>query len=94
MSNDQMINFSFSEMTTDQLNSEYNDPFSMTGAMPSSPPPELFSFLNNNGSNENAMWDDMIDPNGHSAYPDPEGLTVTATNTQPLRKSPRKQRAN
>ncbi|EXJ84543.1 hypothetical protein A1O3_05212 [Capronia epimyces CBS 606.96] len=97
MSNEQLVNFSFSELTTDQLHSDCNDPFHANVTMPSSPPPGLFSFLD---THEHALWDGMLSVNGtphdgQPTYPDPdtEGLTGTTKLSHLLRRSPRKPHA-
>ncbi|KAL2438721.1 hypothetical protein ABEF95_013318 [Exophiala dermatitidis] len=92
ISHDQLLNFSFSELTTDPLNSDCPDPFATQGTMPSSPPPGLFNFLD---TNEHALWDEIIaaDANphdGHSTYPDPD-TAAGAKMSHPRRRSPRKQ---
>jgi hypothetical protein len=93
ISSDQLINFNFSELTTDHLNSEFNDPFTTHSTMPSSPPAGYFDFLENEETEMAAIWEDMIDSNAttdaqESSYPDPESLGVKCQ--QPLRRSPRK----
>lgn len=95
MSEQQMINFSFSELTTDHLNSDCNDPFIANSTMPSSPPPGLFSYLD---TDEHVLWDDMISMEGlphdeHSGYPDPNhaGSAGRTKLAHPPRRSPRKQ---
>lgn len=93
MASDQLINFNFSEMTTDQLNSDFNDPFA-NGVMPSSPPPGLFSHLHDEmGMNIDAIWDNLVDADGahQSSYPDPEALAVKTASPQGVRRSPRRQ---
>jgi hypothetical protein len=92
ISSDQLINFNFSELTTDHLNSEFNDPFATHSAMPSSPPAGYFDFLQNEATDMAAIWEDMIDPSAtdeqDSTYPDPEASG--AKPPQHLRRSPRK----
>jgi hypothetical protein len=91
MSGDQLINFSFSELTTDHLNSDFADPFATTATMPSSPPASLFNFLDTERTDMDDMWEDMIDVNGGHSYPDPEASALT-TSAQSIRRSPRNQR--
>ena len=98
MSSDQLLHFQVSEMTTDQLNSEFNEPFMATSTMPSSPP-GLFAFFEVDQDDLSTMWDEMIDTNATdqgqtSAFGD-TGLAVAskATDSQP-RRSPRKQGVN
>ena len=97
MSGNPLMNFTFSEMTTDQLTSDMIDPFANNAIPPSSPPGGLFGYLDNAAMDEsvNAMWDSLLDsdaiaPAGHSVYPDPEG-SVPGAHT--LRRSPRRQKA-
>ncbi|OAL33257.1 hypothetical protein AYO20_07419 [Fonsecaea nubica] len=99
ISGDQLLNFSFSEMTTDQLTSDLIDPFTNT-AMTSSPPPGFFSYFDTadveNGVN--SMWESLVDVNaayqsGQSAYPDPETLAIPRAVPQGVRRSPRRQNA-
>ena len=94
LSSDQLINFNLSEMTTDQLNSEFNDPFNTNSTLPSSPPAGLFTFLDTENGDMSAMWDEMIDTTGgdQAAYPDPTATGIKANSGQP-RRSPRKQQA-
>ncbi|KAK5060141.1 hypothetical protein LTR84_010025 [Exophiala bonariae] len=95
MSNDQLLNFQVSEMTTDQLNSEFNEPFMATSTMPSSPP-GLFAYFDVGGDDLSTMWDEMIDTNATdqgqtSIFGDAaQAVTPKATDGQP-RRSPRKQ---
>jgi hypothetical protein len=92
MTSDQLLNFNFSEMTTDQLTSDYIDPFVNNTAMPSSPPAGLFSYLETNDTTMDDMWNEIIEADaGHSSYPDPEAAEMT-NSVQPLRRSPRQQR--
>ncbi|KAJ9501343.1 hypothetical protein H2202_003137 [Exophiala xenobiotica] len=91
MSGDQLLNFSFSELTTDHLNSDFADPFATTATMPSSPPAGLFNFLDTERTDMDDMWEDMIDVNGGHSYPDPEASALT-TSAQSIRRSPRNQR--
>jgi len=92
ISHDQMINFNFSELTTDQLTSDFHDPFATHANMTSSPPAGLFNFLDPSDAAVSMMWDDMIDVDAvQSAYDEPEALAATAS-PPPLRRSPRPQR--
>lgn len=98
MSSDQLINFHFSEMTTDQLNSDLHDAFA-TSAMPSSPPAGLFSYLDTHEveAGMDAIWGNLVRENatsidGHSSYPDPEALAGAGLSSQGTRKSPRRQK--
>ncbi|KIW33669.1 uncharacterized protein PV07_00499 [Cladophialophora immunda] len=99
ISGDQLMNFAFSEMTTDQLTSDLIDPFTNT-AMTSSPPGGFFGYLDTTDMENgiNSMWESLVDVNAayhssQSAYPDPEALTVPGTAAQGVRRSPRKQNA-
>ncbi|KIX04460.1 uncharacterized protein Z518_05328 [Rhinocladiella mackenziei CBS 650.93] len=97
MSGEQLINFNFSAMTTDQMDSDLIDPFTTNATMPSSPPAGIFGFLDTNDKAMGTMWDGIIDANaaqhhGQSSYPNPEALGVVAPSAQPLRRSPRKRK--
>lgn len=99
MSSDQLLNFHVSEMTTDQLNSEFNEPFMATSTLPSSPPAGLFAYFDVDGDDISTMWDEMIDTNatdqGHTSnFADTApNATVNAITGTP-RRSPRRQGAN
>ncbi len=95
MSSDQLLNFNFSEVTTDQLTSDYVDPFVNNAPMPSSPPAGLFSYLDpHHDTTMEAMWDEIIEADaGESSYRDPEAAEMNHS-TQPLRRSPRRQRVS
>lgn len=88
MSHDHLVNFNFSELTTDHLNSDFADPFATHTTMPSSPPADFFNFIDANATSVNEMWDEMIDADAGQAYIDPN-MTASATT---LRRSPRRQR--
>ncbi|KIW90715.1 uncharacterized protein Z519_08498 [Cladophialophora bantiana CBS 173.52] len=99
MSGDQLMNFAFSEMTTDQLTSDLIDPFTTT-TMTSSPPTGFFGYLDTTEMDNgvSSMWESLVDANvayhtGQSAYPDPEASTVAGTAVQGVRRSPRRQNA-
>lgn len=99
MAGDQLVNFGFSEMTTDQLTSDMIDPFT-NSAMPSSPPANLFKYLDaiEMDDNANVTWDSILNPNttesmGHSTYPDPDSLAAVDIEAHALRRSPRRQQA-
>ena len=99
MTGDQLINFGFSEMTTDRLTSDMIDPFT-NSAMPSSPPTGFFAYLDPTELDDsvNAMWDHLVEVNAtqpaeQSTYPDPEGLAIADTGAHALRRSPRRQKA-
>lgn len=92
ISHDQLINFNFSELTTDHLTSDFHDPFAPHTTMTSSPPAGLFNFLDPSDAAVSLMWDDMIEADAaESSYEDPEALAMS-TSIQPLRRSPRQQR--
>jgi hypothetical protein len=98
ISSDQLLNFNISEMTTDQLNSEFNDPFMATSTLPSSPPPGLFTYFDVDGEDISTMWDEMIDTNATdqgqpSTFPDTEAPAALKTMAGQPRRSPRKQAA-
>ncbi|OAP62985.1 hypothetical protein AYL99_02212 [Fonsecaea erecta] len=98
-SGDQLMNFAFSEMTTDQLTSDLLDPF-INPAMTSSPPTGFFGYFDTTDMDNgvNSMWENLVDVDaayhpGQSTYPDPEALTAPGTVAQGVRRSPRKQNA-
>jgi hypothetical protein len=98
MSADPMLQLNFSEFTTDQMNSDFNDDvFNTDMTFPSSPPPSFFHLPSHDDAHE-AMWSEMgIVPAeteaNHFAYPDPaeSALNEPAT-SKTLRRSPRKKR--
>lgn len=49
----------FSELTTDQINNPFNDAFSTDMAMPSSPPPGFFDFLDVKPNDMEGLWNEM-----------------------------------
>ncbi|EXJ94256.1 hypothetical protein A1O1_02649 [Capronia coronata CBS 617.96] len=94
VSHEQLLNFNFSELTTDHLNSDCPDPFHANATMPSSPPPGLFSFLD---TDEHILWEGMLSADGtpldgQSAFADSHTEGAKATKLpHPVRRSPRKQ---
>ncbi|KAI1608077.1 hypothetical protein EDD36DRAFT_104883 [Exophiala viscosa] len=91
LSHDHLVNFNFSELTTDHLNSDFADPFATNTTMPSSPPTDFFNFIDTNATSMSDMWDEMIDVDGGHSYPEPEASQLTTT-APTLRRSPRRQR--
>ncbi|KAL6248384.1 hypothetical protein RBB50_004639 [Rhinocladiella similis] len=90
MSAEQLLNFNFSEMTTDRLDSDFVDPFATTGMLPSSPPAGLFDFPNADHCIDD-MWYSMVDSNAGESYPDSSAAAMV-TPGQTLRRSPRSQK--
>lgn len=95
MSADPTLQFNFSELTTDQLNSELNEVLDTDMTFPSSPPPSFFQY-NSYQDVDDAMWSELgmipaETESGHFEYPDP---TEANLNEPPpcsmLRRSPRK----
>ncbi|KEF55441.1 uncharacterized protein A1O9_08191 [Exophiala aquamarina CBS 119918] len=96
ISSDQLLNFNLSEMTTDQLNSEFNEPFLANSTLPSSPPPGLFTYFDVDGEDISRMWDEMIDTNATdqgqaSTFHDSEATSASKPTAVQPRRSPRKQ---
>ena len=97
MSADPILQFNFSELTTDQLNSDFNEVFDTDMTFPSSPPPSFLQYAPNQHMDD-AMWSELglvpnEQDNTHYGYPDP---TEASLNEPPpssmLRRSPRRKR--
>ena len=78
-----ILNFDFSEMTTDQINTDLNEGFSTDMPMPSSPPPNFFNFVNGDEMELGDLWSD-INFTGQNDVP--------SEKIQTPRRSPRKHR--
>jgi hypothetical protein len=91
MNPEKLLNVSFSELPTDILHTDMNDPFSTDAPMPSSPPAYM-NFLNLDGlTADDVGWGAIGAPQvTESVYPDPETLSKAPPPTQVLRRSPRK----
>jgi hypothetical protein len=73
--NPEMFNLNFSELPTDILGTDINDPFSTDAPLPSSPP-GFMTFINPDGHEEHAMnWETGNEEAG-SVYPNPEMLSM------------------
>lgn len=95
MSGNQLVDFNLSELTTDQLNSDFQDPFASHSTLPSSPPAGMFDFLESHGEDMAAVWGELMEDDEDqqdihgSVYPDPTLITMKPP--APPRRSPRKQ---
>ena len=92
MNGERTFNINFSELPTDILHTDMNDPFSTDAPVPSSPP-EFMSFINSDGNlDENIDWEGMANATqeSESVYPDPEAMSMAPPPSQVLRRSPRK----
>jgi len=90
MSANQHINFTFSELTTEQLHTDFEDGPSSDRPMPSSPPQAFFGFVDTQDDGMNGLWSEMDFGNGNAfLYPDsmhsPQATGVSAG----VRRSPR-----
>lgn len=90
MSANQHINFNFSELTTEQLHTDFEDGPSSDRPMPSSPPQAFFGFVDTHDDGMNGLWSEMDFGNGNAfLYPDsmhsPQATSVSAG----VRRSPR-----
>lgn len=96
MSADPMLQLNFSDFTTAQINSEFNEVFDTDMTFPSSPPPSFFPPYTSHDDAHEAMWNEIgIMPAetevNHFAYPDPSESSLTEpAPSQMLRRSPRK----
>jgi hypothetical protein len=66
MSQNQQINFNFSELTTDQIQTDFQDVSSSDRPMPSSPPQGFFGFVDTHDDGMNGLWSEMDFGNGHA----------------------------
>jgi len=96
VSNSQLFNFNFSEISTEHLHTDFNDVFSTDVPMPSSPPPGFFNFINADVAEGGEIWGDLEITNhapttvAISTYPDPEAASLVPAPSYLLRRSPRK----
>jgi len=87
------VNFNFSDLPTDHLNTDLNDTFSTDAPMPSSPPQGLFEFVN---AHDDGVFGDYFNLNvreedpHESHYPDPEEMSLVPAAGQTTRRSPRR----
>lgn len=98
MTADPMIQFIFSELTTDQLHSDFNEVLDTDMTFPSSPPPSFFQYSSYEDV-DNAMWSELAmmpaetGNAGHFEYPDPTDANLNEPlPSSMLRRSPRKKR--
>lgn len=95
--NSPMLQFNYSELTTDQIHSEFNEIFDTDVTFPSSPPSSFFQFTSHEDSHD-AMWSEMGFTSAesevpHFEYPDPTEASLKEPGpSQMLRRSPRKKR--
>lgn len=92
---DLMRAFDFSELTTDHLNTDFNDVFSTDMHIPSSPPQSYFTYDKSKGQQE-TVWADMaLEDNEGSTYPSLEDTTTIQSRMDHsgLRRSPRRHAA-
>ena len=94
MSQNRHINFDLSELTTERLDTDYQDVPSTDAPMPSSPPPGFFNFVDTHDDGMNGLWSEIDFGNGHvfmdvSEYPNPMESAVVSTMSPGLRRSPR-----
>ena len=66
MSQNQQINFNFSELTTEQIQPDFQDVSSSDRPMPSSPPQGFFGFVDTHDDGMNGLWSEMDFGNGHA----------------------------
>lgn len=98
MSGNQLVDFNLSEMTTDQINSDFHDPFASHSTLPSSPPPGMFDFLDTQSEEMAAVWNELMEDEGdqqdsqESTKSSAEPVGARSASFQP-RRSPRKQHA-
>jgi hypothetical protein len=88
------INFNFSELTTEQLHTDFQDGPSSDRPMPSSPPQGFFGFVDTHDDGMNGLWSEMDFGNSHTfleemRYPDPIASPKVTTVGAGLRRSPR-----
>ena len=97
MSQNRHIYFDFSEITTERLDTDYEDQNvpSTDAPMPSSPPPGFFNFVDTHDDGMNGLWSEIDFGNGQaftdvSEYPYNPLEAVGAVTVSPrLRRSPR-----
>jgi len=93
MSNNPLLQFDFSELTTDQLNTDFNDVFSTDAPVPSSPPPGFFNFINSHNDCSEGFWGGLGMENG--GFEQAEQIVISKPGPgQVLRRSPRKIRGS
>lgn len=90
VSSNPILHFDFSELTTEQLNTDYNDAFSTDATMPSSPPLGFFNFIDTNNDGMAAFWDAEGMGNGGVQQADHDMISAEPGPSQVLRRSPRK----
>ena len=76
MSHNQQIEFNFSELTTEQLQTDLPDVSSSDHPLPSSPPPGFYGFADTHDDGMNGLWSEMDFGSSHAFlgemhYPDP-----------------------
>jgi hypothetical protein len=95
ISTNQHINFNFSELTTEQLHTDFQDGPSSDRPMPSSPPQAFFGFIDAHDDGMNGLWSEMDFGDSHAfleeaQYPHPiASPRVTTVSDTGLRRSPR-----
>lgn len=97
MSQNRHINFDFSELTTERLDTDYQDQDvpSTDAPIPSSPPPGFFNFVDTHDDGMNGLWSEMDFGSGQvftdvSEYPyNPMESAALSTMSPGLRRSPR-----
>lgn len=95
MTGDDIFNLNFSELTTDQLNTDFNDIFSTDAPMPSSPPIGFYNFINvDDDDADTGLWASINlsgePPDQQSTYPDPASASLAVSAIQTPRRSPRR----
>lgn len=95
ISQNQPINFNFSELTTEQLQPDFQDASSSDRPMPSSPPQGFFGFADTHDDGVNGLWSEMDFGNTHAfleetQYPDTMASPRATTVGAGLRRSPRR----
>jgi hypothetical protein len=88
------INFNFSELTTEQIQTEFQDVSSSDRPMPSSPPQGFFGFIDTHDDGMNGLWSEMDFGNGHpfleeAQYPGSMASPKVTTVGAGSRRSPR-----
>jgi hypothetical protein len=90
MSTTQHINFNFSELTTEQLHTDFQDGPSSDGPLPSSPPQGFFGFVDTQDDGMNGLWSEMDFGNSNAfLYPDHMPSPKVTSVGSGVRRSPR-----